>query len=99
MNVKPILTVEDGLIVPLDSVRTQKKALEAIVNLIEERTKGHKNILLASLHANNPETAQFILDEAAERLPLAEKVFAELSPVLGTHAGPGAVGLAYLVDM
>ncbi len=99
MNVKPILTVEDGLIVPLDSVRTQKKALEAIVDMIEERTKSHKNIRLATLHANNPETAQFILDEITERLPLDEKVFAELSPVLGTHAGPGAVGLAYLVDM
>lgn len=99
LNVKPILTVEDGLIVPLDSVRTQKKALEAIVNIIEEKTKGHKNIHLASLHANNPETAQFILDEAAERLSPVENVFAELSPVLGTHAGPGAVGLAYLVDM
>lgn len=99
LNVKPVLTVEDGLIVPLDSVRTQKKALEAIVSLIEEKTKGHKNIHLASLHANNPETAQFILDEAAERISPVENVFAELSPVLGTHAGPGAVGLAYLVDM
>ena len=99
MNVKPILTVEDGTITTIDQVRTQKKALEAIVNLIEERTKDHKNIQLATLHANNPETAQFILDEAAARLPLTEKLFAELSPILGTHAGPGAVGLAYLVDM
>jgi len=99
LNVKPILTIEDGTIITLDQVRTQKKALEAIVDLIVERTKGHKNIQLATLHANNPETAQHILDAAAERLPLAEKVFAELSPVLGTHAGPGAVGLAYLVDM
>ena len=99
MNVKPILTVENGTIVTLDQVRTQKKALEAIVNLIEERTKGHKNIHLATLHANNPETAQHILDAAEAKLPLTEKVFATLSPVLGTHAGPGAVGLAYLVDM
>jgi DegV family protein with EDD domain len=99
MNIKPILALEDGTIITLDQVRTQKKALERIVNLIVERTKGHKNIQLATLHANNPETAQFILDEVAKRLPLAEKVFAELSPVLGTHAGPGAVGLAYLVDM
>jgi len=99
MNIKPILALEDGTIITLDQVRTQKKALETIVNLIEERTKGHKNIQLATLHANNPETAQHILDAAEAKLPLTEKVFAELSPVLGTHAGPGAVGLAYLVDM
>ena len=99
LNVKPILAIEDGVIVTLDQVRTQKKALETIVDLIVERTEGHKSIRLATLHANNPETAQHILDEVTKRIPLAEKVFAELSPVLGTHAGPGAVGLAYLVDM
>jgi len=85
--------------VTLDQVRTQKKALETIVDLIVERTEGHKNIHLATLHANNPDTAQVILDEAAKRVSLVEKVSSELSPVLGTHAGPGAVGLAYLVDM
>ena len=98
LNVKPVLAIEDGLVVPLDSVRTQKKALERIVVLIEERTAGHQNIRLATLHANNPETAQFILDQALKRIPVVEQVFSEVSPVIGTHAGPGAVGLAYLYD-
>jgi DegV family protein with EDD domain len=98
LNVKPVLAVEDGLIVPLDSVRTQKKALERIVDLIVERTSGHDNIRLATLHANNAETAQFILDKALERVPSVEQVFAEVSPTIGTHAGPGAVGLAYMYD-
>lgn len=98
LNVKPVLAVEDGLIVPLDSVRTQKKALERIVDLIVERTSGQKNIRLATLHANNADTARFILDEALGRIPAVEDVFAEVSPTIGTHAGPGAVGLAYLHD-
>jgi DegV family protein with EDD domain len=98
LNVKPVLAVEDGLIVPLDSVRTQKKALERIVDLIVERTSGQKNIRLATLHANNADTARFILDEALGRIPVVEDVFAEVSPTIGTHAGPGAVGLAYLHD-
>ncbi len=98
LNVKPVLAIEDGLIVPLDSVRTQKKALERIVDLIVERTSGKKNIRLATLHANNADTAQFILDQALERITIVEQVFAEVSPTIGTHAGPGAVGLAYLHD-
>ncbi len=98
LNVKPVLGIENGLVVPLDSVRTQKKALERIVDLIEEKTRGQKNIRLATLHANNPDTAQFVLDLALERIPVVEKVFSEVSPVIGTHAGPGAVGLAYLYD-
>jgi len=98
LNVKPVLAIEDGLVVPLDSVRTQKKALERIVDLIEERTAGKKNIRLATLHADNPDTARFILDKALERIPAVEQVFSEVSPVIGTHAGPGAVGLAYMYE-
>ena len=98
LNVKPILAIEDGKVVSLDSVRTHKKALAAIIDLIEERTEGKKNIRLATLHANNEETAKAVLDEAASRIPTVETVLSELSPVVGTHAGPGAVGLAYYYD-
>jgi len=99
LNVKPVLAIEDGLIVPLDSVRTQKKALERIIEIIEERTAGHKSIRLATLHADNLDTAKSILEEAANRINPVEKVLSEVSPVIGTHAGPGTIGLAYLVDM
>jgi DegV family protein with EDD domain len=98
LNVKPILAIENGVIVPLDSVRTQKKALKTIIDLVEERTKGKKNIRLATLHANAPEIAQGVLDEAAQRIPNVETVLSELSPVVGTHGGPGTVGLAYMYD-
>ena len=98
LNVKPVLAIENGIIVPLDSVRTQKKALTTIIDIIEERTKGKKNIRLATLHANNAEIAQGVLDEAVKRISTIEQVFSEVSPVIGTHAGPGAVGLAYMYD-
>lgn len=98
LNVKPVLAIQDGLVLPVDSVRTNKKALDRIVELIVERTQGHENIRLATLHADNPETAQFVLDNALEKIPAVEQVFSEVSPVLGTHAGPGAVGLAYIYD-
>lgn len=98
LNVKPVLAIDDGLVVPLDSVRTHKKALQRIIDLIEDRTRGKKNIRLATLHANNPDTAQYILDMAVERIPVVETVFSEVSPVIGTHAGPGAAGLAYFYD-
>ena len=98
LNVKPVLGIENGLVVPVDSVRTQKKALERIIDIIVERTQGHKNVRLATLHANNHELAQFVLDQAVERIPTVEQIFSEVSPVLGTHAGPGAVGLAYFYE-
>jgi DegV family protein with EDD domain len=99
LNVKPVLAIEGGLIVPLDSVRTQKKALARIIEIVDEQTAGRKSIRLATLHANNHELAQEILEDASSKLNPIEKVFSELSPVIGTHAGPGAIGLAYLIDM
>jgi DegV family protein with EDD domain len=98
LNVKPILALEDGKVVSLDSVRTHKKALARVVELIEERTKGHKNIRLATLHGNNPDTAKDILEEASRKINPIEEVFSEVSPVVGTHTGPGVVGLAYQYD-
>ncbi len=99
LNVKPVLAIENGLIVPLDSVRTQKKALARIIEIIEERTAGHKPVRIATLHANNLDTAQRILEESSNRVNPVEQVLAEISPAIGTHTGPGAIGLAYLVDM
>jgi DegV family protein with EDD domain len=99
LNVKPILAIEDGKVLPIDSVRTQKKALERVLEIIEERTAGHKNVRIATLHANNPDTAQELLDEISKRITPVEKIFSEVSPVVGTHAGPGAAGLAYQLDL
>jgi DegV family protein with EDD domain len=99
LDIKPILALEDGEIVSIDQVRTQKRALEKIVDILEERTKDATSIRIASLHANAEETASDILQKAKERLSPQETVFSEVSPVIGTHAGPGAVGLAYLTDM
>jgi DegV family protein with EDD domain len=95
LDIKPVLAIEDGLVVSLDQVRTHKKALERIVEIVKERTSSNGAVRLASLHANNPETAHEILETASQIINPVETVFSEVSPVIGTHAGPGAVGLAY----
>ena len=98
LDIKPVLAIEDGLVVSLDQVRTHKKALERIIEIVTERTSSNGTVRLASLHANNPDTAQEILDTASQIIHPVETVFSEVSPVIGTHAGPGAVGLAYHFD-
>jgi len=95
LDIKPVLAIDDGVVVSVDQVRTQKKALERIVDIIEERVNGHTQVRLATLHADNPQPAQQILNNAVDRIQPVETVFSEVSPVIGTHAGPGAVGLAY----
>lgn len=99
LNIKPILEVLDGKIEAVERVRTRKKSLNRLVELIEERVGGRQPVRLASLHANAAEEARILLDETSQRLDAVESVFTEVSPVVGTHAGPGTVGLAFMAGM
>jgi len=99
LNIKPILELRDGRVEAIERVRTRKRSLTRLVELIEERTKDQRPIRLAVLHANAAVEARELLDEATSRLGAIETVFSEVSPVVGTHAGPGTIGLAYLAGM
>ncbi|RME08068.1 MAG: DegV family protein [Anaerolineae bacterium] len=97
LQMKPILEVTGGRVEPIERVRTKKKAHARVVELIAERTAGRGPVKLATLHAAAEEDARALLQAATERLgDVEESIFSEVSPVVGTHAGPGTVGLAYM---
>jgi DegV family protein with EDD domain len=99
LNFKPILEVRGGKVEAVERVRTRKKSLQRVVELVEERIGGRKPVRLATLHAAAPEDAQELLDMASARIEAVERLFSEVSPVIGTHAGPGTVGLVYMAGM
>jgi DegV family protein with EDD domain len=99
LNIKPILEVVDGKVEAVERVRTRRKCLARVVDLIVERVGGREPVRLATLHANAQDDARFILKVAGSHLNAVETIFTEVSPVVGTHAGPGTVGLAYMAGM
>jgi DegV family protein with EDD domain len=99
LNIKPILELRDGRVEAVERVRTRKKSLLRLVEMVAERVGNRKPVRLSALHANAPEDAKEVLDEALKRIEIVEQFFSEVSPVVGTHAGPGTVGLAYMVGM
>ncbi len=99
LNFKPILELRDGRVEPIERVRTRKKSLDRIVELAIEQIGGRTPVRLSSLHANAPEDAKFVLEEAAAKLNPIETIYSEVSPVVGVHAGPGVVGLVYMAGM
>ena len=99
LNLKPILALQDGRIEAIDRVRTKSKALDRVLELIVEATKGKTPIRIATLHANAPQEARELLEKVNKVLNATENIFSEVSPVIGTHAGPGTVGLAYMAGM
>ncbi len=98
LNLKPILALKDGKVEGVERIRTKSKAHDRMLELVAEQVKGKPNIRLAALHANAPEDAKSLLDRAANELKPVETIMSELSPVVGTHTGPGTVGLAFMFD-
>jgi len=99
LNVKPVLKLIDGRIEPLERIRTKKKAIVRVMELVTEQVQGHSPVHLATLHANSETEANELLDLASQSIDITESILTSVSPVVGTHAGPGTVGLAYLAGM
>lgn len=97
LAVKPMLHVSDGLIEPLEKVRTLTRAVARMVDLAEQaagRRNGGENVELAVHHLGAPERAAELADRLAERLPAASPcVISEVGAALGAHAGPGLLGV------
>ena len=99
LNVKPILEVRGGRVEPVEKVRTKRKATERMLEQVIQRIGGRVPVRLATLHANAKEEAQALLSTASMQLSPIEEIFTSVSPVVGTHAGPGTVGLAFMAGM
>jgi len=98
LNLKPILALKEGRVEGVERIRTKGKAQDRILELVAEQVKGKSNIRLAVVHANAPEDAKTLLDRAKQSINPSEAFVTDLSPVVGTHAGPGTVGLAFMTD-
>lgn len=99
LNMKPILAIQDGRVEGIDRIRTKNKAQERVLELVIEKVAGRTPVRLATLHANAAEEARALLTRAEQALNPVESIFTEVSPTVGTHAGPGTVGLAFMAGM
>jgi DegV family protein with EDD domain len=95
LKIKPLIGMEDGIIVPLGQARSRRKAYEMMVDLVEAAVEPGGVIKVAYVHAAALGEAEKIKDLVEGRLTCVESLFAELSPVLGVHTGPGTAGLCY----
>lgn len=95
LNLKPILAIKEGKVEGVDRVRTKAKAHARVLELLAEQVAGKANIRVASIHANAADDAAKLLEAAKQQLNPVETLSFEMSPAVGTHAGPGTTGLAF----
>jgi len=99
LNVKPILTIADGEVVPLTRVRGRAKALDEFRKRFEEATTDGPGLRVAFAHAEAQETVEQLREVVQGARPNAEvELVTTLGAVVGTHAGPGTVGFFWFQD-
>ena len=99
LNVRPILALEDGVVVAVARVRGRQKALADIERRFVEGTSDGPGLRVAIAHADAAEWVGTLSEIVWRARPQAEIEFtATLGAVVGTHAGPGAVGFFWFQD-
>ncbi|MDQ3121118.1 MAG: DegV family protein [Actinomycetota bacterium] len=99
LNVRPILSVQDGEVIAVARVRGQKKALAEFERRFSEATEDRPGLRVAIAHADAPEWVGTLSELVWRVRPKAEIEFtATLGAVVSTHTGPGAVGFFWFQD-
>lgn len=100
LGLKPILFLKEGKVEALEKVRTSKRARSRLFELVETAVEAKSpNNFIGVVHAGSENIAREVLDEVKEKFNPDELMLAELSPVIGTHIGPGAVGIGYVAGV
>lgn len=96
LNLKPILEIKDGRVESVEKIRTRSKAQARMLEIAAQRLAG-KPVRVSILHANCEEDARNIQVQTAAKMNIVESSISPISPVLGTHVGPGTTGITYLL--
>lgn len=96
LHLKPVISCnEDGIYYTVAKVRGRKQSISRTMELALEFAKGHKKVNLGVVHGGAEEIAQECADHMKQQLSMCDTfVFGQISPVLGVHTGPGAIGIA-----
>jgi DegV family protein with EDD domain len=97
LKIKPLLHVQrDGTLVPFEKIRTKSKAQARLLEVIEGDIK-NKNVVMFIAYTNNEDEAKEIKEKINAIRPDVNIELVPLTPVVGAHAGPGTLGVGYIV--
>ena len=99
LHIKPILTIQEGEVVPVKRVRGNRKAFHEFESAFEAATADRQSVRVGIAHAEAPDKAEALRKMVRATRPAAEiELVTTLGPVVGAHAGPGTVGFFWFDD-
>jgi DegV family protein with EDD domain len=99
LNLKPLLMLENGRVDTLEKVRSRRKALQRLFEVAQERLSGRAPAEVAVIEVDAGEDAEWITAQVMEHLRPKQFYHVRITPVVGTHAGPGALGLVFYPEV
>jgi len=96
LNIKPILNVEEGKLVPFEKIRSRKKAIKRIVEIVKERGVNLDSQLIGINHGNDLEGAKILKKMLQEEVEAKDFLVATLPAVIAAHTGPGTLSVFFL---
>lgn len=99
LNIKPLLNVEDGKLVPIEKIRGRKKLLRRMIELMRERGQSLDSQVVAISHADDEETAAEMKEMIMMEFGTKEVVVNPIGAAIGSHTGPGTIAIFFLNKM
>jgi DegV family protein with EDD domain len=97
LDIKPILQMKNGQVESFEQLRTKKRALARLVEVVAEQCPGGESAYLCALQANAEKEAESFVAELKSRVNVAQIPIYELPPAIVVHAGPRAMGVGFFV--
>ncbi len=95
LEIKPILGLKDGDVVPTDRVRGGHNVIPKLVSLFSERVDPERPVFVAVGHASAPRWGSRLKEAIVEAFEVVELHEGEIGPIVGTHVGPGTIGACF----
>lgn len=95
LKVKPITAIKEGVVEPLAKPRTRPKAIDKLIELMAEQVKDTSPLHVAVMHGDVLEEAEQLKQRLIAKFMCSEMLTSEITPVIGTHTGPGTLGMAF----
>lgn len=94
LNIKPLLTLGDGLVCPFEKVRGRTKGLERLAALLGEAASAGR-LQYGVVHGNSPALFEELKTKLADRVGFGPSLAARVGSVVGAHVGPSVIGFSY----
>ncbi|KAB2330901.1 DegV family protein [Bacillus mesophilum] len=96
LNIKPLLNVEDGKLVPIEKLRGKKKLMRRIIEVMNERGDSLHQQVIGISHADNEEMVSEIKEMMKQELNVSNVYISSIGSAIGSHTGSGTIAIFFL---